>query len=100
MHMRLEIAEDSRSLQRMEALRLLNGVRRNIQSSADIRSRLETGQIGPILRRFVFGIKPHSQFDVIANRLADGMIVNVPPDLRARQQQLAGVGTVNVASLS
>ncbi len=99
--MRLEVLQNSRRLQDVEALRFLNGIGCDVQRAAAAgRCCTKQRQIGPVLRLLVFGIKPNSEFDVVANRLADGVVVDVPPNFRARHQQLAGVRAIDVVGLS
>ena len=62
--------------------------------------RLEAGQIGSILRLLTFRVEPDTQLDIVLNILADSVIVNIERNLRARQQQLAGVGAIQIIALA
>src|SRR5262249_48330367 len=97
-HMRLEIFEPSGRSENLVALGLRNSVGRNIE-------RAESGAAGragegrqerAILRLLAFGIEINGQLDVIANFFADRVIMHLPPHSRAGQQELTGIGAIDV----
>ena len=61
---------------------------------------LERREISPVFRLLAFRIEPDSQLDVIANRFADRVDMDVPRNLRAGQNQFAGVGTIEIVAFA
>src|SRR5262249_37649031 len=98
-HVRLEVLEARWLFQYDEALSLGDCVRRYVQSSRH-RHRIENRQPGSIFGHFALWIQIDSKLDVVSDRLADRMIMDIPADPGAGQQQLAGVGAIGVVVLA
>src|SRR5438105_6317381 len=100
MHMRLEVLESCRLGQNMETLRFGDAIRADIEQAARCRRRLEQSETGPVLGLFTLGIKVYREFGVIVDSFPDCMQMQLPPDLRTGQKQLARVGAVHIVILS
>ena len=108
MHVRLKILETRRFLQHREVVRRDDRVRRDINVAAraggfgrlESAQGLEARQVCAMLRLLSFRIEPQRDLDVIANLFAGGVEMNVPRYLRAGQNQLAGIGSVQIVALA
>ena len=97
MHVRLKVLEARRLLQHHEPFVLRDRVRRDIQRPAQTG---EGREVCAVLRLLPFRVQPDAELNCAGDFLADRVDVLVPRDFRAGQEELPGIGSIEVELLA
>ncbi len=87
-------------LQRREAFRVRDLVRRDVEQCGAVLEAHESHQVAPFLRFLSFRIQPDAQFGSGRDLLASRVNVLVPRDFLARHDDLAGAVHVAIVALA